>query len=575
MKKTIFTTLFLFLSMNFASAQSFNATVNRTTIPEGETFVLTLNLQDTDTKASPDLKQLSNDFNILSVSNGYRTNIVNGDVSKSRQWNLVMIPLKTGNITIPEIELEGFKTAPINLNIIAAGSEHQLVQPQADSSPKFKIKGEIDNYSPYVQQQVNYRLTIYDAGGLQGEAPVFLVSNDDWIIRILGEPRVENKIINGRNLREITFDYAMFAQRSGRLTVPAVKFNGYYLSKDTYQDPFARFFDDDMVGFAFNDVFAKKTPVILTTEPISINVKPAAASTGWWLPAEDLRISAEFEGENPKFKVGEPINRTIYIKAVGVLDSQLPDIKFIQVTGVKQYPEKPIVETKVENNKVVSYAKIVNVYIPEKNGEITLPAIDVRWFNTQTKGFENATIPEYKTVVGSTSKLPTFKIPELGKSSSKDSQNSSLAEVKNTPDITPQTASEQNNIIYIVSAFGFGILITLMLIKITSLLKGSKNNKKSVIAAAKAKDLKLLRDELILWGQSHFPNKQITNLQDIANIFNSPVFNKEIDKIRETLYADNAKDWNASEFIEIFCSLCKQTRRCRKSNEDVLPKLYK
>ena len=83
---------------NNAVAQSFDATVNRNIVPEGETFVLTLELKDVDTSASPDLSSLNQDFMVLSVSNGYRTNIINSQVSKSRQWNLVMIPKKTGEI---------------------------------------------------------------------------------------------------------------------------------------------------------------------------------------------------------------------------------------------------------------------------------------------------------------------------------------------------------------------------------------------------------------------------------------------------------------------------------------------
>ena len=77
MKKIIFISLLLLLISKGSYAQSFNATVNRNTVPEGETFVLTLELKDVDTTASPDLSLLNDDFMVLSVSNGYRTNIVN------------------------------------------------------------------------------------------------------------------------------------------------------------------------------------------------------------------------------------------------------------------------------------------------------------------------------------------------------------------------------------------------------------------------------------------------------------------------------------------------------------------
>ena len=92
MRKIYFGFLLIFGMMSSAWAQSFTATVNRNPVPEGETFVLTLELKDADTSATPDLSALNQEMTVLSVSNGYRTSIVNGAVSKSRQWNLVLIP---------------------------------------------------------------------------------------------------------------------------------------------------------------------------------------------------------------------------------------------------------------------------------------------------------------------------------------------------------------------------------------------------------------------------------------------------------------------------------------------------
>lgn len=558
-------------------AQSFDATVNRNILPEGETFVLTLNLQDVDTKATPDINALSQDFTVLSVSNGYRTNITNGQVKKSRQWSLVLIPNSAGDKTIPAIELEGYKTQPINIKVTTAGSEDKLVQAQQNpNAPRFKMSGSIDNHSPYVQQQLNYRLKIYDAGGLQGAAPYFVSQNDDWIIRSLGEPKVENKIVNGQNLREITFDYAMFPQKSGKLTIPVVKFDGYYLTKNTRSDPFARFFEEDdfFSGFGLNTVFANKNPVMLTTKAIEVDVKPAATSSGWWFPAQDVRLSAEFDTPKPLFKVGEPISRTIYLKAVGVLDSNLPEIKFTKVNGLKQYPEKPVSEMMVENSQVVSLAKISNVYIPEHSGEISLPAIEIKWFNTRTNSFEIASIPEYKTFVSvgnTTDVIP----PQPQNITQSVSEIAPLQATERHPVSNNITNSKNFAIWQLAAAFVGGIVLTLLLLKLFTMLTSEPNHKKTIITAAKSKDLRALRDELINWGQRNFPNRNITNLQDIADIFNNQSFNRELDKIRETLYAENEKDWNQKEFIEIFCKVSKNIKKHQRTTHEPLPKLYK
>ena len=570
MKKTVLSILLLLMICNTAGAQSFDATVNRNIVPEGETFVLTLELKDVDTSSSPDLSALNQDFMVLSVSNGYRTNIINSQVSKSRQWNLVMIPKKTGEINISEIELAGYKTKPITITVKPSGEE-PLVKAEDVNSPKFKITGDINNNNPYVQEQINYRVKIYDVGGLQGNPPYFSASGDDWIIKNIGEPKIETKIINGRNLREITFDYAFFPLKSGELIIPPAQFSGYYLTKSTRTDPFARFFEEDefFAGFGMNTVFANKNPVVLNTKPIKVNVKPAVSGATWWLPAKDVKLSAEFNEQKPQFKVGEPVSRTVYLKAVGVLDTNLPEIEFASVDGVKQYPEKPISEMSVKDNDIISISKISNVYIPSKTGDIVLPEIEVQWFNTTTNSFEVASIPEYKINVEG-----TMSTPQDEKQRVEEIVQQPQTQDKKGVDV--ETKVDNGKIIYLlIIAFFGGILVALVLSKLLTKVALQPNNKKTIIEAAKAKNLKLLRDELIIWGQKHFPDKNIANLQDVADIFDSQVFNRELDKIRETLYANTEKDWDEKEFLEVFCSMCKSIKKHKKKQKAPLPELYK
>ena len=73
---------------------------------------------------------------------------------------------------------------------------------------------------------------------MQGEEPYFEMSdNNDWIIKSLGAPIVNSQVINGQTIRELVFKYAMFPQKSGKMTVPAAKFRGFYLTKDTRHLP--------------------------------------------------------------------------------------------------------------------------------------------------------------------------------------------------------------------------------------------------------------------------------------------------------------------------------------------------
>ena len=49
----------------------------------------------------------------------------------------------------------------------------------------------------------------------RGGEPEFIDDgSNSWLIRSLGEPEINSKVVNGRSLREIKFRYAMFPQKA-------------------------------------------------------------------------------------------------------------------------------------------------------------------------------------------------------------------------------------------------------------------------------------------------------------------------------------------------------------------------
>ena len=567
----------VFLWSAAAAAQSFDATVNRSRIPEGETFLLTLELNGGRTGSSPDLSALNADFTTYSVSNAFRTTIINGKARQSQQWNLVLMPNKTGRLTIPALKLDNLESKPITIEVSAAGSEINVPAGTDDSGKqldKFSLKGSVDNKNPFVQEQIIYTLRLTDRGGLQGEEPYFEDNgSNDWIIKSLGAPEVNSQIINGQTTRELVFRYALFPQKSGSLTIPSVKFRGFYLTKESRSDPFGRFFGDDVFlgSFGMTDVFATKNPIFLSTKPIAVEVKPALEGTGkWWLPAQDVRIFAQFEPSKPDFKVGEAVTRTIYLQATGVIDSQLPEIEFAQAQGLKQYPEKPEAIMKVQNGQVVSTEKIANVYIPAQSGELTLPAINVPWFNVRTGQTETARIPEQKiTVGGSAASIPAAQAPQP-----QAAQSGTAASLR--PEIAQELPQSK---IYLLlgAAFGLGIILSFALMKLFSGRNGEKspgNPLKEIRSAAQNKDLRKLRDAVLRWAGNRYPKAQIFSLNDVEELVGDRSFGCELEKLGEALYAKQEAEWNAEAFLKVFEKVNKMKAR-RMHDDELLPKLYK
>lgn len=581
-------------------AQTFNAVVNRTEVPQGETFVLTLDLANGDDSGNPDLSVLDNDFIVYSVGNAFKYNYVNGVSSKSRQWQIALMPKNAGQITIPAIKFGNLETQPITLNVVpvtaantaasaAPASAGGYQSAEQMNKPKFSMVAEVNNKNPFVQQQVDYTLKIYDTGGLQGDMPQFIEDGtNNWIIRSLGSPTIGSKIVNGRSLREITFRYALFPQKSGELQTPEVQFSGYYLTRSRgMNDPFDDLFGGNLGGIGFSDMFATRNPVVLTAKPEQVNVQPIPQNNNgnWWLPAQQVTLFAEWEPRQPVFKVGEAVNRTIYLKAVGVAESQLPELKFASVPGLKQYPDKAVAFSGIDNGQVVAVKKISNVYIPNQAGQMTLPEIAVDWFNVRTNQMERAVLPPVNINVLPAANIQASDVPVA-------SQPQTTVEPQNRTETLETVGDEVKSLAaasvpggipylpYVIggAAFLLGIIVSYFLFggrgKPQS-VDEVKDYDKYIIRAAKNKDYRALRDGLISWARDRWDNPKITNLAEVAKAAGNKDFTTQLDNLGTLLYAPDGGNFDSAAFLKTFDKVRKMKVKTSSGDDQPLPKLYK
>lgn len=575
-----------------AWAQTFNAVVNRTEVPQGETFVLTLELADGSDSGNPDLSVLDKDFIVYSVGNAFSYNYINGVASKSRQWQIALMPKNSGKITVPSIKLGNLETQPITLNVIPASAAATKASagtggyqaPQQMNRPKFSMTAEIGNPNPYVQQQVDYTLKIYDTGGLQGDMPQFIEDgSNNWIIRSLGEPTVGSKIVNGRSLREITFRYALFPQKSGVLPTPEVRFNGYYLTRSRgMNDPFDDLFGGNLGSIGFVDMFATRNPVLLTAKPEKVNVQPIPSDNNgnWWLPAQQVALFAEWEPRQPVFKVGEAVNRTIYLKAVGVAESQLPELNLASVSGLKQYPDKAVASSGIENGQVVAVKKISNVYIPNRAGKMTIPEIAVDWFNVRTNRMEKAVLPAMNIEVLPGAAVETAPAPQP--ETRPESPSRVLEDVANETENLVERSIPQGlpYLPYIIAAAAFllGIVVSWMLFGMRNKSRNADDIKdfdRYIVRAAKSKDYRALRDGLISWARDRWNDSKITNLKDVAKAVGNKEFAAQLDGLAVSLYAPEGGEFKTEAFLKAFEKVRKAKVKSRTGDAQPLPKLYK
>ncbi len=569
----------LFVCESALAADKLTAKLNRNPVPVGETFVLSLEYDGDPGNKKPDFALLSHDFTVYMVSNSYKGIYTNGNMKKLYIWNVTMTADRTGTFTIPSLSVGKAKSLPLTVRVVAADNQRQA----APDAPKFSVSRSISNSSPLVQQQLNYTFKITAKEALQGNAPQFMSADgDEWIIRALGDPVVSTRLKDGVEEREITFNYALFPQKSGNLQIPEVRFEGYYIDPDSGRHSMQRLLgafsglNDDAFGL---DMFGRRVPIVLKAGPISIKVGkiPAANHGSWWLPAQKAEIYSDWQQKMPTFKSGEAVSREVYLKVDGVIDSQLPEIRFPDIKGMKQYPEKPVIRSEVNGDNVVSTMKIKTVYIPEKSGRMTIPEIAVNWYNINTRQMEKAILPAVDVEVApGVAITPSSVVPE-----EKTKAAYAPAKAETIPEaVMPAPVSGWHLLAAFLGGVALSLLAVVMFLRLSAKQKHEKKparlsgQRSGIVQAVRNHDLRSVRDNVLAWARKTFPAAEVRNLDDVAALAEDRDFTVELQKLQKALYSVSQADFDSSTFMETFTRAAKRRTKQKKENERLLPRLY-
>ena len=367
--------LVLFFSKVVVAA-SLEAQVNRQQLTLDQSLTLTI-VADGVT-GDLDLAPLSNDFEIIGTSQSREIKIVNGQTTDVQSWRIDLQPARVGDLLIPELSVNGFSTQPIT---VAVTEPDPSVTGAVDAEVFLEV--EIDNPQPYVQAQIIYTIRFFSAVRIV-DGKMSEPTGDALKSERLGDDTGYIETRDGRQYRVLERRYALFPQESGQFTIPPAE-----LTVSVPADPNA------LGGF-----FGQTKVLRRRSEEIVVDVQPRpqapddAAATGWWIPARSLELKAEWEGDLQQVRVGEAITRVIQMRADGVSSEQLPILEPSQQAGLKIYADKPEISSEPVNNSLRAIRTDKWAVIPQTSGTLTLPAINVSWFDTVQNTYRLATVPE-------------------------------------------------------------------------------------------------------------------------------------------------------------------------------------
>ncbi|MDP2028996.1 MAG: BatD family protein [Thiobacillus sp.] len=367
------------LSYTQASA-SLQAQVNRNPVAVNESFNLTL-LSSDSSSGEPDLSALKRDFDVLGQSKSSSFQIINGQISHNTQWQIGLMAKHAGQLQIPAIPIGAQSSAPINLTVTAA---NQTGTPQQSKNLFLEVSAAPQTV--HVQQQIIFTVRLYSALSLgEGSSlsdPTF--PNMDAVVERLGADHPFEVMRNGQPYSVIERRYAVFPQKSGQFSSAPIVFDGSVVEANKNGG-----------GFMFSPFSQSTRQMRLDSKSVAFTVKPVPPGYDirQWLPASNLQLTEQWSENPPKFTVGEPITRTLTVTANGLTATQLSAMDSGKIDGLKLYPDQPTLKNSQDGNGIIGTREQKIAYIPTRAGNITLPAIEIKWWNVNTNQAEVARLP--------------------------------------------------------------------------------------------------------------------------------------------------------------------------------------
>lgn len=381
-------------------------------VVSGDQFRLTytVNTQDVKDFLAPQAKG----FEVLmgpSRSQQSSTQIINGKVSSSRSitYTYILMAGAEGTYTIPaaSIEVDGEKIFSNSLSIKVlpkdkedAGSNNSG---SASSSRRQAASGKISDKDLFIlvtanktkvhEQEailVTYKAyTTVDLRQLLGKMP----DQQGFFIQEVELPQQKSYSLEhykGRNYNTVVYrQYVLFPQKSGRLEIPAVTFDAIVAQRVAVSDdPFEAFFNGGGYVEVQKKIVAPK--LVINVDPLP--AKPEGYSGGVGSFKMNSTISTT------ELKANEAVTIKLTISGTG-------NMKLVSAPEVKFPADFEIYDPKIEDNfeltaNGLSGTKTIEyLAIPRHAGNFTIPAVEFKYFDIQSKTYKTLSTESYNLKV--------------------------------------------------------------------------------------------------------------------------------------------------------------------------------
>lgn len=550
----IISTLCLATMVASDSYAALTAKVDRTVLDSNETLRAELRYDGQVFTGEPDFGPLIKDFEVLSNNRQQNYSNVNGKTESYTAWTLELRPKRAGILLIPSLTFKKEVSNAIELRVRAAPSNSSA---NPGTQPIY-TETTVDANTPYVGQQVILTHRLYTSVQLRDFA-LSELAIDKAVLHRLGDTQYQ-KVINGRNYLVLEVKYAIFPQSEGPLIIPSLRFGAYEVNNRS------------QFG-VFNN---RGNQIIRDTEPKSLEVttRPPQASVDGWMPSTSVTMEQRWSGDIDSVTVGEPVTRTITIRAEGLSAAQITPLQEPQGNNYRGYPDQPQLDEIVTTNGLTATRIESLALVPNNSGEITLPAVELIWWDTNSNKRRVASLPSI------TLQVSPSENTDVAANDNNVMQGTNDAMTTLAADASKPKVSFMTNLSLALNALLVTLIVTLLIgrkrkalaarsqqaaLSSDSARLNLKQQLRAIESEAKDDNLMAMREAILRWGKTLFAENPPSTLKSLGDLLGNPSISQLFAQLDQQLYQHNGVPATTLDVTLLLASLKKESNFSRES----------